>query len=204
MKERTKEWILFISSSFPLMMSCLSVQGRLWTLSQHYCSCKTSANSPLVSQGALWPLWQTEGKSSDAKGSLIWAPACCLSTGRRWQEVLKSPESHALRYLAPPPLRDLDVGAVSRSRNDPGWRGGDDCSGISGREDGLLSVLDCRRLELPELPELPVPMSVNDRCKMSERPVAESSHGPPNAPAKHTVACDSRNDKMLTVLKRIW
>lgn len=32
--------------------------------------------------------------------------------GRRWQEVLKSPESHALRYLALPPLRDLDVEAV--------------------------------------------------------------------------------------------
>lgn len=52
----------------------------------------------------------------------IWAPACCLSTGRRWLEVLKSPESHELRYLAPPPLRDPDVEAVSRSRNDPGWR----------------------------------------------------------------------------------
>lgn len=71
-------------------------------------------------------------KSSDAKGSLIWALACCLSTGRRWQEVLKSPESHALRYLAPPPLRDLDVGAVSRSRNDLGWRGAMTAAGLVG------------------------------------------------------------------------
>lgn len=123
MNEWTKEWILFISSSFPLMMSCLSVQGRLCSLEHsHFCSCKTSVNSRLISQGALRPLWQIKEKSSNSKSSLIWAPACCLSTGRRWQEVLKSPESHALRYLAPPPLRDLDVEAVSRSRNDPGWR----------------------------------------------------------------------------------